>query len=103
MKKLIKEHKIVSGFIGSLFLLIIGWQVLWGTWVTNQIFNLKQGEALAANDTKVVVKSVEEVKESVQSIDKKIEDQNKTMKEDQKEVFKLLLDIQRQIKDNNKK
>lgn len=75
----------------------------WGVWTTTKIYDLTQCDAVAASDAKGTTEAVKEVKTSIQAIDKKIEEQNKTMKEDQKEMYKILLDIQKQIKDNNKK
>ncbi len=74
----------------------------WGIWTTKEIFELTRCDAVAASDAKGTTEAVKDIKTSIQSIDKKIEEQSKIVKEDQKEMFKILLDIQRQIKNSNK-
>lgn len=107
MKRFMKENKLLSVIIGFLFTSIITYNVLWGTWVTNQIFcqaeKISSHESAQKEETKSVSKQVEEVKSEIKSLKEEVKEDGIRLRKDivdnQKELLKLLIDIKR----NNKK
>lgn len=99
MKKFIKENKLVSGIIAILFSSVITYNVLWGVWVTNQIFCQdkaiashsavqKEEEKSVKDSVKILSEDVKEVKKDLNKLDEKISDNNEKM-------LKILIDIKK--------
>lgn len=113
MKKFILENKLVSVIIAFLFTSVITYNILWGTWVTNQLFYLKEAisghVAVQVVEEKVISQKVEEIKSEIKEVKQELSNVKKEVGEEgvklrkdiadnQKELLKLLIDIKKNSK-----
>ncbi len=102
MKKFIQENKLVSSIISFFFILFtsaITYNILWGTWVTNQIFaqdkaiasyivGQKEGEKSVKESVKTIKENVKGLKEDLKKLDEKVTENNE-------KILKLLIEIKK--------
>ncbi len=89
--------------MGILFSSIITYNILWGTWVTNQIFcqaeKFSSHDAVQKEEQKSVSRQVEEVKSEIKDFKTEVREDAVKLRKDivdnQKELLKLLIDIKR--------
>jgi hypothetical protein len=106
IRKFIKDNKLVSGLIAFLFSSVITYNVLWGTWVTNQLFCHKEeisSHIVAQNkEEKATSQQIKEVKEELSNFKKEAKEDSLAVRKDivdnQKELLKLLIEIKRDKK-----
>jgi 3-deoxy-D-manno-octulosonic-acid transferase len=106
MIKFISENKLISTLIAFLFTS----SILWGTWVTNQLFCYKEiifshaavqvaEEKAVSQQVKEVKEDVKEVKDELSKVKKEVGEEGVKLRKDiadnQKELLKLLIDIKR--------
>jgi hypothetical protein len=104
--KFIKDNRLLSTIIGILFSSIITYNILWGTWVTNQIFCHREAIvshiAVQVAEEKAVSQQVGEVKKELSDFKKEAKEDSiairKDIVENQKEVLKILIEIKRDKK-----
>ena len=103
MRQFVKENKLISVILGILFSSIITYNILWGTWVTNQIFcqaeRVSSHDAAQKEESKSVSKQIEEVKGEIGDLKREVKEEGIKLRKDivdnQKELLKLLIDIKR--------
>jgi uncharacterized membrane-anchored protein YhcB (DUF1043 family) len=110
MKKFILDNKLFSIIVGFLFTSIITYNVLWGTWVTNQIFCHREAisghVAVQISEERAVSKQMGEVKEEVKGVKEELTTFKKEMVEESvklrkemgdnyKDLVKHLIEIKR--------
>ncbi len=103
MRQFVKENKLVSVILGFLFTSIITYNILWGTWVTNQIFcqaeKISSHDAAQKEELKSVSTQMREVKQEIKDFKTEVREDAVKLRKDivdnQKELLKLLIDIKR--------
>jgi len=110
MKEFIKGNKLVSVILGFLFTSIITYNVLWGTWVTNQVYFLRglitSHAAVQVVEDKTVSQQIKEVKGEIRGVKDELANVKKEVGEEgiklrkditdnQKELLKLLIEIKK--------
>lgn len=107
MKKFLKENKLMSGILGFLFTSIITYNILWSTWVTNQIFCHKEimtsHAAIRIVEEKATSKQIEEVKSDIKDFKKDIKDELGKVKDKMDSNHEKIMDILIKMNKNQNK
>ncbi len=83
---------ILTALIGIVLSGELGWRV----WVTNEIFSAKTAEATKIAADKRTAEDVKEIKKEVKDLREDLKMHNKANEDRQENIYKLLLDLQRQ-------
>lgn len=80
---------------------IVGFFLLWGIWVTTQTFAKDTKQMAASEKLNNLCEQIDEVKGSVKEVQRELKEKAIHDMDKQAEMYRLLLDIQKQIKRNN--
>jgi len=94
LKQSFSENKIIGGIIIAL----VGLVFSWGIWSTTSHFNSSAELKLFCEKEKQIGEKVDDLKKDVKDVKEESKEQNKQINKNQEEMLKLLIDIQKQIK-----
>jgi len=106
VKQAVKENKLISAMIGTLFVSLLAW----GVWVTDAAYEVKYGGKLVASraevaslkqnaELKVVCEDIFELKKTDVILREEMKQQRDMIHNNQQEVLRILLNIQKRIRE----
>jgi hypothetical protein len=89
-----KWEKYIFWSVTTLVLALFGW----GLWVTNCIYGADKSQGVSQEVVRSIQKDTVEMKKEVETIKSDVKEQTKTMEDRHREVLKLLLEINKNVK-----